>query len=207
MSLIPSAAPTVGTPLRQVVTMLIVVRHAVAVDRAEWSGSDLRRPLTPLGERQAEGLVLRLDDYPVERILSSPAQRCLQTVAPLARQRLLPVEPFPALGLDSGVDRLLDVIGEAEVCDAVLCGHGEMIGEILFRLIRDGGFEAPEPQWPKGSTWLLQRLGRGRVSGRYLPPLAYDPNLWPSTEHDPGGRVWGSARQATGQLTLREDLP
>jgi phosphohistidine phosphatase SixA len=197
----------VGTPQGQVVTMLIVVRHAVAVDREAWGGSDLGRPLTSLGERQAEGLVRRLDDYAVKRILSSPALRCLQTVAPLARQRLVPVEPFPALGLDSDLGELLDMIWEGKVRDAVLCGHGETIGEILHRLIRDGGFDAREPQWPKGSTWLLQHLGRGRVTGRYLPPLAHDPGPWHSTEHDPGGRMRDAAGHATGLLTLREDLP
>jgi phosphohistidine phosphatase SixA len=173
--------------------MLIVVRHAVAVDRAVWHGSELARPLTMLGERQAEGLLLRLEDYPVERILSSPARRCLHTVAPLARQRLVPIEPFDALGLDADAGDLLDLLWDADMADAVLCGHGETIGELIRHLVDEGGFEALAPQWPKGSTWLLQGLARGRVAGRYLPPLAYDPDLWPGTEHDPGGRVWGPA--------------
>jgi broad specificity phosphatase PhoE len=83
-----------------VVGMLIVVRHAVAVDRADWTGDDLLRPLTPLGREQAEGLVARLEDHPIERILSSPSLRCTQTVEPLARRRLVPVEPFAPLGVD-----------------------------------------------------------------------------------------------------------
>jgi phosphohistidine phosphatase SixA len=174
-----------------VVEVLIVVRHGVAVDREDWAGPDLGRPLTPVGERQSEGLVLRLEDYPVERILSSPAVRCLHTVAPLARQRLVPVEPFASLGLEAPTPDLLDVLWSEEVDDVVLCTHGEIIGEVLAVLTADGHLEAESPQWPKGSTWLLQRLTGRRVAGRYLPPLTFEPELWPVDAHDPGGRVWG----------------
>jgi phosphohistidine phosphatase SixA len=174
-----------------VVQVLIVVRHSVAVDREAWSGPDLGRPLTPLGERQSESLVIRLDDYPVERILASPAVRCLQTVAPLARQRLVPVEPFAPLGLDAPTSDLLDVLWSDDVDDVVLCTHGEIIGEVLTVLAADGHLDAESPQWPKGSTWLLQRLSGRQLAGRYLPPLTFDPDLWPVDVHDPGGRVWG----------------
>jgi len=174
--------------------MLIVVRRALAVDPTDWTGPDLARPLSPLGERQAEGLVLRLDDYPVERILAGPALRCRQTVAPLARQRLVPVEPFAALGLEAATSDLLDLVWDAEIHDAVLCTHGPRIGEVLGGLVADGVLQTDSPQWPLGSTWLVQRLGRRRVVGRYLPPLVYDPALWPAESHDPGGRVWGSDR-------------
>ena len=41
------------------------------------------------GRRKAEGLVVSLEDHPVERILCSPALRCHQTVQPLAGDRSL----------------------------------------------------------------------------------------------------------------------
>src|SRR5215212_7441628 len=79
--------------------MLLVVRHADAGDKRSWTGPDMLRPLSPSGQLQAEGLVFRLEDYPVERILSSPTLRCYQTVEPLARDRLLRIETVPALGV------------------------------------------------------------------------------------------------------------
>jgi len=180
-----------------VVRVLIVVRHAVAVDREDWTGPDLGRPLTPAGERQAAGLVVRLDPYPVQRILSSPALRCLDTVAPLARRRLVPVEPFAPLGVDAPTTDLLDVLwDEHELHDAVLCTHGEVVGEVLSALAADGRFDGGPPRWPKGSTWLLQRRPGGRVTGRYLPPLAYDPDLWPAGDLGlgvPAGTTAGSS--------------
>jgi phosphohistidine phosphatase SixA len=172
--------------------MLIVVRHAEAVDRRDWTGADGERPLTSFGERQAEGLVLRLEDYPVERILTSPAlRRGWQTVAPLARQRLVPVEHCTPLGLDAAAGSLLDLMWDKDIRNSVLCTHGTKIAAALALLPMNCGWDAGAPQWHHGSAWLLQRLAGRRVIGRYLPPLAHDPQLWPGAEHDPGGRVWG----------------
>jgi phosphohistidine phosphatase SixA len=55
--------------------MLLVVRHADAGDKRSWTGPDRLRPLSPTGCRQAEGLLIRLEDYPIDRILSSPTLR------------------------------------------------------------------------------------------------------------------------------------
>ena len=46
--------------------------------------------------------MLRLEDYPVERILSSPTLHCRQTVEPLAQDRLLRIEPVAGLGVNAG---------------------------------------------------------------------------------------------------------
>jgi broad specificity phosphatase PhoE len=167
-------------------TLLIVVRHAVAVDRSDWTGADIARPLTPLGERQAEGLVERLAEHAVERILSSPAERCVETVMPLSRRRRVPVEECPALGLDVTVRALHELVWNEDLHDAVLCTHGEIIGDVLTLILADArgvddGF-GESPQWPKASTWLLQRSGHRRVIGRYLPPPAEQA---PPTREDP----------------------
>jgi phosphohistidine phosphatase SixA len=154
--------------------MLIVVRHGDAGDKGRWEGPDLLRPLSLAGRRQAEGLVLRLEDYPVERILSSPTMRCRQTVEPLAQDRLLQIESVPALGVDAGPAQLRTILSDRRLRDTVLCTHGETIGQLFTQLARDG-LEVEEPlDWPKGSTWLLQRA-RLQVRAQYLPPLALDP--------------------------------
>jgi phosphohistidine phosphatase SixA len=63
----------------------LLVRHADAGDKFRWDGPDLLRPLSPTGRSQATGLVERLQDYPIERILSSPAVCCQQTEGCLRR--------------------------------------------------------------------------------------------------------------------------
>jgi 8-oxo-dGTP diphosphatase len=152
--------------------MLLVVRHADAGDKRTWMDPDSLRPLSPTGHRQAEGLVVRLEDYPVERILCSPTLRCHQTVEPLARDRMLRIEPVPALGVDTTPAQLLALFWDLELRDSVLCTHGEGIGLLLTRLIADALVAEDPLDWPKGSTWLLQRTDYRQVRGRLLGPLA-----------------------------------
>ena len=64
--------------------MPYLLRHAHAGDKHAWNGPDLARPLSGAGRREAHGLLTQLRDYPIIRVLSSPAVRCLQTVEPLA---------------------------------------------------------------------------------------------------------------------------
>jgi phosphohistidine phosphatase SixA len=89
--------------------MLLLVRHADAGNKQRWAGPDSLRPLSANGHAEAAGLVVRLEDYPISRVLSSPTLRCSQTVDPLARDRWLHVDHQEALGVDAdlmAVDRL-----------------------------------------------------------------------------------------------------
>jgi phosphohistidine phosphatase SixA len=154
-----------------------LVRHGDAGDKRRWDGPDAARPLSPAGLDQAEGLVPRLEDYPVEQILCSPTVRCQQTIQPLARDRLLGIEPAAALGVDGDPSEILELFWDRRLPNAVLCTHGETIGRLFARLAGHG-LVAPQPlQWPKGSAWLLQRTDQRRVHARYLSPLALDRRL------------------------------
>jgi broad specificity phosphatase PhoE len=155
--------------------MLLVVRHADAGDEGDWDGPPSLRPLSAAGHRQAAGLVVRLEDYPVDRILCSPTLRAHQTVQPLARDRFLEVETAPALGMDAGPAELLRRFWARQLPNTVLCTSGETIGRLLTRLAADGLVMEEPMDWPNGSTWLLQQVGGGRrVRGRLLAPLPLD---------------------------------
>jgi 8-oxo-dGTP diphosphatase len=73
--------------------VILLIRHARAGDRDQWTGDDRHRPLDDKGRRQAKALVELLARYEIDRILSSPADRCIQTVEPLGAARDLVVEP------------------------------------------------------------------------------------------------------------------
>jgi broad specificity phosphatase PhoE len=151
--------------------ILLLVRHADAGDKRRWDGPDPLRPLSPTGRSQAAGLVERLQDYPIERILSSPAVRCRQTVQPLGRDRYLPIESSPALGVDGRPTEVLALLRDRRLSETVLCGHGETIRWLLAYLATRGLATNAPLQAAKGSTWLLERTS-SQVHAHYLPPLA-----------------------------------
>jgi phosphohistidine phosphatase SixA len=121
---------------------LLVVRHASAGDSETWVGDDRLRPLDKKGRRQAEELVARLAPYELERILSSPHVRCVQTVEPLAEARALEVETSDDLAEGAGPDRLRRELERLAGTAAVVCGHGPELVPIFGRT-------------KKGATWVV----------------------------------------------------
>jgi 8-oxo-dGTP diphosphatase len=103
---------------------MLLIRHARAGERTEWSGDDRRRPLDERGRKQAVDLVAALSDRRLTRILSSPYDRCLQTVEPLAQARGVDVEIRDELAeeqqLEQGVDLIRSLLGQ----EVAVCGHG-----------------------------------------------------------------------------------
>ena len=94
----------------------------------------------------------------------------MQTVEALARRRGLLVESADVLGVDADPTDLVALLLDPVAAEAVLCGHGELIGAALIRLVGER-FEGDSVSWPKGSTWVLE-MTEGRVEdARYLPPL------------------------------------
>ena len=104
--------------------MLLVIRHGRAGDSSEWEGDDRLRPLDKRGRRQAGALVESLAPFAIARILSSPYDRCVQTVEPLAAALGLPIETREELGEDrqsgDGAALARSLAGE----DVAICVHG-----------------------------------------------------------------------------------
>jgi 8-oxo-dGTP diphosphatase len=151
---------------------VFVVRHADAKSRANWPSPDETRPLTRKGLHQAEGLVDLLRDRPIRRVLSSPALRCVETVAPLANKLGLKVEETDALFEGADASKAYDLLRRVakESGDSVLCTHGDLVPELLRLAGRDGLSIEDPPRWAKGSTWALDVDGHHFTKARYLPP-------------------------------------
>ena len=92
---------------------IYLIRHAKAGDRDTWRDDDRLRPLSGRGHRQARLLIDLLHDATVDRVLSSPYVRCMETVVPIAGVRGLPVEPVEALAEGAPLDEALDARSEA----------------------------------------------------------------------------------------------
>ena len=123
---------------------VLLVRHAWAGHADRWDGNDELRPLDDRGREQAQALVALLEPYEVERIVSSPATRCVDTVVPLAAARGLDVEERDELGVDR-----MDLDGPGLVrslagAPVVVCGHGGLETSL--------GYDVP---WKKGAVLVL----------------------------------------------------
>jgi broad specificity phosphatase PhoE len=157
-----------------------LVRHAHAGSKGKWAGPDQARPLSAQGRAETLGLIQQLGDLSLGRVLSSPAERCLQTVQPLAGRLGRLVEPSEALGVDGTGPGVLELLIDPALDRAVLCTHGEVIGKVFDELEPAGIELSDPPRWPKGSTWILQLDGGQGWKGTYLAPLATEP-----AEQDP----------------------
>lgn len=118
---------------------LVVLRHAKAVARQDWDGPDAARPLTSRGRRQAKGIVRALRAFGVRKIVTSPAERCVATVAPLAKATGRVVTRTPLIGQDEweqGTADVRTVIGKRVRAGkpALVCSHRPVLPSILNEL-------------------------------------------------------------------------
>jgi 8-oxo-dGTP diphosphatase len=106
---------------------------------------------------------------PVDRILSSPVDRCVQTVEPLAKERGVEIEAVPWLveGTDGSI--VLETIRSLPG-PAVLCMHGDAIPKVVLSLVEDGVPVDGPMVWKKGSTWVLERDVGFPSRLHYQPP-------------------------------------
>jgi broad specificity phosphatase PhoE len=117
-----------------------------------------------------------LRDEPIARVVSSPYTRCIESVAPLAKSRGLPVERADELAEGMSLSdgrRLIEKVADQPT---VLCTHGDVVENVLTdlddrRVPLEGGRRSPV-EFAKGSTWVLDIDGDDIVGGRYIPPPA-----------------------------------
>jgi 8-oxo-dGTP pyrophosphatase MutT (NUDIX family)/phosphohistidine phosphatase SixA len=136
-ALVKLANDAAGTPF-------IVLRHGTAVKRADWSGDDVDRPLDVHGVEQADALVARLAAYGVQRVHTSAARRCADTVRPYSLETGVPVAAEPSLTEDgfraepeAAFERVSGILADAwrEHAATVLCGHRPYLPDLVGRLV------------------------------------------------------------------------
>ena len=150
--------------------MLLLVRGAAALPRELWARSENDRPLTLEGKVMARSLMALGAFFEVDRILSAPASRCIETVAPLARSENLRVEASPGLA-DGQIERAMGLIEGARGTGTVLCTHEEVVSGLLTRLAtQDRTLVEPHRGRRRGSVWVLTG-DRARYTSAYYLPL------------------------------------
>ena len=156
---------------------LFIWRHA----EAEEGMPDRERPLTARGRRDAarvaKAIARKLDEK--SGVVSSPAVRTRETVAPLLARFPLDLAIDERLAPGADMDDVLDVLERTiESCDdddptIVMVGHQPWVGQLAHRLLTDGpGFLSVK----KASAWWLVRRSRDGRSEWTLRTV-FDPDL------------------------------
>jgi 8-oxo-dGTP diphosphatase len=132
---------------------VFMVRHAHAGQRNH-DGRDIYRPLSENGRQRADELIEVFAGQPVDRFLSSPATRCVQTLDPLALARGMVVEECQELWEGSSIAEALSVLEAADVENVVACSHGDIIPALIDTL-NGQGVTVSGRGCELGSVWVL----------------------------------------------------
>lgn len=170
-------------------TTLLLVRHAKAGKRDEWSGDDDLRPLSEAGRRQAAALRRVLSLFGPDRVLSAPRLRCVQTVHGVAEDFAAEVRHEPLFSEEGywpdpvlGAARLLAVAGDGGT--PVVCSQGGVIPDLVSALADRDGVELPAARGgvvpsKKGSFWVLSFRPPTTSEGPLLLAADYHPSALP----------------------------
>lgn len=147
-------------------TAFVVLRHAKATLRKDWSGDDRKRPIDAKGKAQASNIVDLLGSYGVGLLKSSSSTRCVQTLEPYAKAAKLTVKPVSLFSEEVGeehiagvqryVRKLMVKSGSTRTSTAV-CGHRP----VLPAMVAGVGLE-PRPM-VAGAALVLHVDDEGHV--------------------------------------------
>jgi 8-oxo-dGTP diphosphatase len=149
---------------------LYLLRHATAGERAKWQGHDENRSLTKKGWRQSEAIAASLAEAGIERILSSPYERCVQTVKPLAKVVGAPIETTPLLAEEPDLDATYALVDGLVGANAVISSHGDVIPALVNRMMWAGLSLESRFYCSKGSIWVVEVENGKFTTGHYRPP-------------------------------------
>lgn len=133
--------------------------------------NDAERCLDVLGEDQAVAIGSELAKHSISAIFSSPARRCIDTVAPLAERLGLDVAIAPPLFEGATTASSMAFIRSFTGQHVVACSHGDVIPDVL-RNLEVGGTLLDGRGCAKGSIWELDNSSERIESGTYLGLVA-----------------------------------
>jgi len=106
----------------------------------------------------------------IDRVLSSPYDRCTLTMVPLSKLTGAPIEVTDTLSEEADLDATWDLIDSLIGYNAVLCSHGDVIPAMVNRLMWAGLSIESRFYCSKGSTWEVDVDGGKFTTGTYVPP-------------------------------------
>jgi 8-oxo-dGTP diphosphatase len=141
-------------------TPIILLRHAKALKREDWEGDDGDRPLDNKGQRQAKRMLSIYQNYGVTEIHTSDAQRCIETIEPMAKS--LKLNPIYSSDLseyryEKDKEAARDYVWSLLKPDlnVVICSHNPILPKLVKKLIGKKNFKKIEVDLQPGEAFIL----------------------------------------------------
>jgi phosphohistidine phosphatase SixA/ADP-ribose pyrophosphatase YjhB (NUDIX family) len=139
---------------------LIMLRHAKALERAEWQGEDEDRPLQLIGQLQAKRMLSLYQVFGLDEIYTSDAVRCLDTVSQMAKSLQLNPTITNAVSeytykrnKDKAIDYAKELIKKNR--QIILCSHNPVLPRMMEKLTKKIDFDYPNNKLLPGEAWVL----------------------------------------------------
>lgn len=156
-------------------SVVVIVRHAKAGRRADWSDDDRLRPLEQDGRRQARRLSRLLPCFAPELILSADRARCTQTMEPTAQLLGLPIGIRSLLSDEAVLDDAEPALEEIRTLakaepSSIVCSQGKAIPILVSAMAPVDAAESYVAR--KAGIWVLSFADGIAVAADYYEDAA-----------------------------------
>jgi 8-oxo-dGTP diphosphatase len=141
-------------------TPIVLLRHAKALKREEWEGDDGDRPLDNRGQLQAKRMHSIYQNYGITEIHTSDAQRCIETIQPMAKSlKLIPIfsSDLSEYRYEKDKEAPLGYVWSLLKPDlnVVVCSHNPILPKLVKKLIGKKNFKKIEVDLLPGEAFIL----------------------------------------------------
>jgi len=139
---------------------LIMLRHGKALAREEWLGGDEDRPLDQRGSLQAKRMISIYQAFNIEKVITSDAIRCYDTVEPLTKALDLKLKVEKDISEQSWKrDKELAIEFAKEIIKdertILVCSHNPVLPRMLEKLTKKIDFDYPDNKLQPGEAWII----------------------------------------------------
>ena len=155
-------------------TPLVLLRHAKALKRDLWDGDDGDRPLEHVGQIQAAKIPGIYAPYAIEKIYSSDAIRCVQTIEAMAAEYgITPIysSEISEFGFEKDSERALDYALSVMLSDkpSVMCSHNPVLPKLVKKLIGKKNFKRLSAELKPGDSFVLHHRSCDVIAVDWTP--------------------------------------
>jgi len=160
------------------VATLVLLRHAKALARVDWLGEDEDRPLNNLGQVQARRMALQFAAFKLNKVYTSDAIRCLDTVKEMTEVLDLELQITKHLSeyvYHKKPTRAVEYAKEILYADmkaernVLVCSHNPVLPLMLDRLLKHSKVKPEIDHLKPGEAWVLEFKGKKCIEIHHLP--------------------------------------